>query len=118
MPPAPDAPGHLDSGPSLQFGPEFAQFSVIEMRDAIDEATDGGLVVPDPFINFDLERVRTVGGLVGAGTPVALPPAVPPSGLSCGRVSSFVIRGLLSTWGAPIGESFGGVPLGRVGILV
>ena len=82
VPPAPDAPGHLDSGPSLQFGPEFAQFSVIEMRDAIDEATDGGLVVPEPFINFDLERVRTVGGLVDVGTPAALPPAVPLSGLS------------------------------------
>ena len=116
VPPAPDAPGHRDSGPSLQFGPESAQFSAIEMRDAIEEATDGGLVAPDPFINFDLERARVVGGLVGAGTPVTLSPAVPPSGLPWGGVSSFVIRGLLSTWGAPIGESFGGVPLGRVGI--
>ena len=82
VPPAPDAPGHLDSGPSLQFGPESAQFSVIEMRDAIDEATDGGRVAPDPFMNFDLERVRTIVVFVSAGTPVALPPAVPPSGLS------------------------------------
>ena len=81
-PPAPDAPGHLDSGPALQFGPEFAQFSAIEMRDAIEEATDGGLAAPDPFINFDLERVRAVGGVVDVGTPVALPPAVPLSGLS------------------------------------
>ena len=118
VPPAPDAPGHLDSGPSLQFGPESAQFSVIEMREAIDEATEGGRVMPDPFMNFDLERVRTIDGFGGSGTPVTLPPAVPLSGLSRGRGSSFVIRGLLSTWGAPIGESFGGAPLGRVGILV
>ena len=81
VPPAPEAPGHLDSGPSLQFGPESAQFSVIEMRDAIDEATDGGRVVPDPFTNFDLERVRTISGLVKVGTPVAWPPAAPPLGL-------------------------------------
>ena len=81
VPPAPEAPGHLDSGPSLQFGPESAQFSVIEMREAIDEATDGGRVVPDPFTNFDLERVRTISGFVKAGTPVALPPAVLLSGL-------------------------------------
>ena len=88
---------------------------MIEMREAIDEATEGGRVMPDPFMNFDLERVRTIDGFGGSGTPVTLPPAVPPSGLPWGGVSSFVIRGLLSTWGAPIGESFGGVPLGRVG---
>ena len=55
----------------MQFGPEFAQFSAIEMREAMDEVTDGGLAAPDPCINFDLERVRVVEGMVGAGTPVA-----------------------------------------------
>ena len=59
-PAVPDAPGHRDSGPILQFGPESAQFSAIEIREAIEEATDGGRVDPVPLVNFDLERVRVI----------------------------------------------------------
>ena len=86
------------------------------MRDAIDEVTDGCRVVPEPFANFDLERERTISGFVKAGTPVTLSPAAPPLGLPKGGVSSLVMRGFLSRWGAPMGESAGGVLLGRVGI--
>ena len=79
--PAPDAPGHLDSGPGLQLGPESVQFSAIERRDAKDEDTEDGLVIPDPCVNFGLDLIRAVGGIIGSGTPVALPPAVLLSGL-------------------------------------
>ena len=69
--PTPDEPGHLDSGPALQLGPGSAQFSTIDMRDAIDEATDGGRAAPGPCVGLILERVRGLGSSVEAGTPVA-----------------------------------------------
>ena len=117
VPSIPEAPGHLDSGPGLQLGPASAQFSSTEMRDVADETTEGARGTPCPCPNFGLERLRADGGAVGSGAPAALPPAALLSERDSGIDSSRATLGFLPAGGGPSGESWGGVPLGRVGIL-
>ena len=117
LPSIPEAPGHLDSGSGLQLGPASAQFSAIEMRDVTDETAEGARGTPCHRPNFGLDRVRVDGGTVGSDAPAAFPPAAPTSGRDSGIDSSRTNLGFLPAGGGPSGESWGGVPLGRIGNL-